>query len=276
MRLANSGPWKVRELNLAVLPQGAKPIRVLHISDIHFAPWQKHKAKFLESLADLEPDLVVNTGDNLGHKNAINSLLKALEPLTRFPGVFVNGSNDYRSPSLRNPVNYLFKPSEPDSFRDIDTERFTTELENQGWLNLNNHSGSLVINGTKLGFFGLDDPHEQIENLPGLQGQKLELKDADFRIGVAHAPYLRVVEALTAAGSSLIFCGHTHGGQICLPGQRALTTNCDLPTKYAKGLSAWEYAGNQSVMHVSAGIGTSIYAPVRINCPPEVSLITLA
>lgn len=276
MRLANSGPWKVRELTLEVLPQGSKPIRVLHISDIHFAPWQRAKAKFLEGLAELKPDLVVNTGDNLGHKNAINALLKALEPLSKFPGVFVNGSNDYRSPSFRNPAKYLLKPSEPDSFRDIDTERFTRELENHGWLNLNNHSGSLEIQGTKIGFFGLDDPHENLENLPGLQSQKLELKDVDFRMGVAHAPYLRVIEALTAAGSSVIFCGHTHGGQICLPGGKALTTNCDLPTQYAKGVSAWEYAGNQSVLHVSAGIGASIYAPVRISCPPEVSLITLA
>ena len=275
MRLANSGPWKIREFNLAVLPSGANPIRVLHISDIHFAPWQKAKAKFLEGLADLNPDLVVNTGDNLGHKNAINSLLRSLEPLSKFPGVFVNGSNDYRSPSFRNPMKYLFKPSEPDSFRDIDTERFTTELENHGWLNLNNQSGTLTINGTKLGFFGLDDPHEKLENLPGLQSQKLELTNVALRIGVAHAPYLRVIEALTSVGSSVIFSGHTHGGQICLPGEKALTTNCDLPTKYAKGVSAWDFAGNQSLLHVSAGIGASIYAPVRINCPPEVSLITL-
>jgi len=275
MRLANSGPWTLRELDLAVLPQGKKPIRVLHISDIHFAPGQRKKAKFLRDLAELSPDLVINTGDNLGHRGAINAVLNALGPLSKFPGVFVNGSNDYRHPSFRNPVKYIFKPSEPDGFRDIDTERFTRELENHGWLNLNNQSGKLEVNGTKLGFFGLDDPHEHLENLPGLQSQKLELKNVDFRIGVAHAPYMRVIEGLTAAGSEVIFCGHTHGGQICLPGERALTTNCDLPTKYAKGVSAWEHAGNKSLLHVSAGIGASIFAPVRIFCPPEASLITL-
>jgi predicted MPP superfamily phosphohydrolase len=61
----------VRRENIKVLPANSKPITVLHIGDIHLAPWQKRKAKFVHSLAQLKPDLVINTGDNLGHADAI-------------------------------------------------------------------------------------------------------------------------------------------------------------------------------------------------------------
>lgn len=275
MRLAGAGPWVLRELDLRVLPEGSNPIRILHISDIHFAPWQNKKAAWLKSLANLKPDLVVNTGDNLGHKNAINFALQALEPLLEFPGVFVNGSNDYHSPSFRNPLNYVFRPSEPKLIRDLDTARFTSELESAGWQNLNNSAAALKLNNLKVGFLGFDDPHENLDQVETLEAQLEETSDADFRIGVAHAPYLRIIESFTKSGAELIFAGHTHGGQICLPGERSLTTNCDLPTRYAKGLSAWEYEGKSAMLHVSAGIGTSIWAPVRIFCPAEASLLTL-
>jgi predicted MPP superfamily phosphohydrolase len=84
-----------------------------------------------------------------------------------------------------------------------------------------------------------------------------------------------VLDALVTHGSQVIFAGHTHGGQVCLPGGRALTTNSDLPTSQARGLSQWAHAGRQSYLNVSAGLGTSIYAPIRLFCPPEAVLVTL-
>ncbi len=270
----NSGPFQLKEFELSLGLE--KPIRVLHISDIHFAPGQKAKAKFLASLATLKPDLVVNTGDNLGHKNAINPCLSALEPLLGLPGVFVNGSNDYRAPKFRNPLKYFQGPSEVDRAADLDTERFTSELSGAGWLNLNNAGGSLTVAGLKLGFMGLDDPHEELDQIAALPTQKNLLTDADLLIGVAHAPYLRVIEAFTKQDASLILAGHTHGGQICLPGSKALVTNCDLPTEYAQGVSGWEFEGKQSLLHVSAGMGCSIFAPVRLFCPPSATLLTIS
>jgi predicted MPP superfamily phosphohydrolase len=252
-----------------------KPLRVLHISDLHFAPDQNKKAEFLQKLAELEPDLVINTGDNLGHKDAINPALAALGPLGRFPGVFVNGSNDYRSPQPKNPFRYFVAPSKVPLRRDIDTVRFTTELENFGWLNLNNQSGKLEVLGQKIGFIGVDDPHENLDDLGSLDAQVNEISDADFTLGIAHAPYLRVLEAMTANGASMIFAGHTHGGQLCLPGQKALVSNCDLPTEYASGLSGWQFGDQESLLHVSAGLGCSIYAPLRLFCPPQATLIEL-
>ena len=271
---SNSGPFLLKEVELAIgLDQ---PIRVLHISDLHFAPGQKSKASFLSELAALKPDLVVNTGDNLGHKDAINPCLSALSPLLGFPGVFVNGSNDYRAPKFRNPLRYFQGPSEVRKEVDLDTARFTSELTGAGWLDLNNHSGTLQLEGLKLGFMGLDDPHENLDDLGSLGAQRNSLTDADLLIGVAHAPYLRVIEAFTKHDASVILAGHTHGGQICLPGSEALVTNCDLPTDYAQGVSGWEFDGKQALLHVSGGMGCSIFAPVRLFCPPSATLLTIS
>ena len=270
---SHSGPFQLNTLSVSGVCK--KPLRILHISDLHFAPGQSKKATFLESLADLNPDLVINTGDNLGHKNAINPTLRALEPLAKFPGVFVNGSNDYRSPELKNPFRYFFGPSKVREERDIDTKRFTSELENFGWLDLNNQSGKLQLGDLSIGFLGLDDPHENLDDTASIPRQAQSVRDVDLMLGVAHAPYLRVLEAFTVAGAGMVFAGHTHGGQLCLPGQKALVSNCDLPTECATGLSGWDFDGKESILHVSAGLGCSIYAPLRVFCPPQATLIEL-
>ena len=270
----NSGPFKVHSLqvNLGI----SKPVRVLHISDLHYAPGQTKKDEFLQRLAELKPDLVVNTGDNLGHANATNPALRALAALADVPGVFVNGSNDYRTPEPRNPLRYFRGPSEVSQIRNLDTKRFTDELENFGWKNLNNRSAQIQIGEQNIGFMGLDDPHENLDDLASLPDQARELESSDVLFGVAHAPYLRVIEAFTTKGAALTLAGHTHGGQICLPGGRALVSNCDLPTEYASGLSGWSFEDKQSVLHVSNGIGCSIYAPLRLFCPPSVTLLELS
>ena len=78
-----------------------------------------------------------------------------------------------------------------------------------------------------------------------------------------------ILPALT--GLPLVFAGHTHGGQVCVPGMGALVTNCDLDRKRAKGLSTHEGAA----LHVSAGLGTNPYAPVRLACPAEATILHL-
>lgn len=269
----NSGPFEL--IRLRVKQPELSGLRVLHISDLHFAPGQKNKVAFIRQLAELEPDLVINTGDNLGHKDAVSAALNALSPLLELPGVFVNGSNDYRAPKPKNPFSYLLSPSKVQSPRNLDTDRFMLELEGGGWLNLNNRSGVLKIGNLKLGFLGLDDPHENLDALDSLDDQRKSVGEVDHCFGIAHAPYRRVIDAFMANGVGMMFAGHTHGGQLCLPGKRALVTNCDLDPKYASGLSAW---GEQDslLLHVSQGMGHSIYAPLRINCPPAATLIEFA
>lgn len=260
---------------LAILKAGSKPIRVLHISDLHVAPWQKRKLAWIAKLSHLKPDLVVNTGDNLGHRDAIRPTLDALDSLLKVKGVFVNGSNDYHSPEIRNPLSYLNRPSSPTHKEVLPTGRMTDVFEASGWQNLNNRSAVAIVRGTRIGFLGLDDPHDELAWYETLDQQKSDIGKQDLVIGVAHAPYLRVIEEFGSRGASLVFAGHTHGGQVCLPKLGALVTNSDLPGKQAKGLSEHRVGKHKVWLNVCAGLGTSIFAPIRLFCKPEVRLLTL-
>ena len=267
----------LREEELAILPPGFGPLRVLHLSDIHFVPGQRRKAAWLSSLADLAPDLVVNTGDNLSHIKAVDPLLEALRPLMAFPGVFVPGSNDYYAPVVKNPAAYLRGPSaRPRSQVELDWPRLRSGLGMAGWVDLTNRCQSLVIQGLRVDFSGVDDPHLRLERYAGWpRGTRGQDAKPHLRVAVAHAPYQRVLDHFTDDGADLILAGHTHGGQICLPGYGALVANCDLPTWRAKGLHDWASNGRTTPVNVSGGIGTSRFAPVRIACKPEAVLLTL-
>lgn len=271
--------FTVRHHDIRCLPPGSEPLRVLHVSDLHLTPKQGVKRRWIASLAALRPDLVVNTGDNLAHPDAVDPLLEAFGPLRDVPGVFVLGSNDYFAPKLRNPLWYLKKD---DGERNTSTPQLPwKELKAElsvGWTDLTNTTARLEVNGTTLAFAGVDDPHLEYDDLAAVQGPAPQ--DADLRIGVTHAPYLRVLDQYAADGYELTLAGHTHGGQLCLPFKGAIVTNCDLEPARAKGLHrhpADSRPGDpgSSWLHVSAGAGTSPYAQVRFCCRPEASLLTL-
>ena len=272
--------YTLRTVDLPVLPPGAEPLRVLHLSDLHLTPGQRKKQDWVRSLADLKPDLVVNTGDNLAHMDSVPVLVDALGELLDLPGVFVLGSNDYFAPTTRNPVRYLLPD---DGKRNTHTPQLPwrdlrDRFRQRGWLDLTNRRDTLKVGGVRFAFAGVDDPHLRYDDLAAVAGPADEA--ADVRVGVAHAPYLRVLDAFARDGYEAIFAGHTHGGQLCLPWKGAIVTNCDLDTGRAKGLhrhpanSAPGDPGT-SWLHVSAGLGTSPYAPVRFWCRPEATLLTL-
>lgn len=273
--------YTLRRGTMPVLPAGAAPIRVLHLSDLHMAPWQRDKQEWIRELARFEPDLVIDTGDNLGHRDAIPSVRHALEVFRGIPGVFVHGSNDYFGPSFKNPMRYFTGPSKQHgSVELLDTRSLTEAFESFGWLDLDNRAGRLTINGTVLDFAGVDDPHRHYDRLDEATAALEEVRRDSpvgdgVLVGVAHAPYQRVLNAFVDLGSAAIFAGHTHGGQVCVPGFGALVTNCDIPRRQVKGLSTWSHGGRSADLNVSAGLGTSIYAPFRFACRPEASLITL-
>ncbi|KHL15151.1 UNVERIFIED_CONTAM: metallophosphoesterase [Mumia flava] len=266
----------VRRVDVPVLPAGSKPLTVLHLSDVHMTPGQTRKQRWLRSLSDFDPDLVVSTGDNLAHLRALPAVLDAYQDLLDVPGVFVFGSNDYYSPTPKNPARYLIGPSGMRKrVPDLPYELMRAEFRAAGWLDLSNASGRLEVAGTTLAFSGVDDPHVGRDDLDSLPGAYAD-DDADLRIGVAHAPYLRVLDAFNVRGFPLVLAGHTHGGQLRVPGVGALVTNCDLDRGRARGLSTHRTAGHEpSWMHVSAGCGTSPYAPVRFACRPEATVLEL-
>ncbi|MER5884253.1 metallophosphoesterase [Streptomyces sp. NPDC001941] len=275
--------FRLRRVTVPVLPPGMRDLRVLQVSDIHLVSGQNKKRAWLQSLAGLRPDFVVNTGDNLSDTEAVPELLDALGPLMEFPGVYVFGSNDYYGPRPKNPARYLLEKTQGRHGLNGNApvvgavhnpwEGMRDAFDDAGWVNLTNTRGGLKLDGVELAFTGLDDPHIKRDRYERVAGGPEA--GADFSIGVVHAPYLRSLDAFTADGYPLVLAGHTHGGQVCIPFYGALVTNCDLDTDRVKGLSTHEAGGHRSFLHVSAGCGTNRYTPVRFACPPEATLLTL-
>jgi len=281
--LVERNAYVLRRFTVPVLPAGARPLRVVHLSDLHLMPDQRRKAAWVASLADLRPDLVVNTGDNISAPDAIPVALEAFSAFEGVPGVFVLGSNDYFAPRPKNPVLYLtpqFASGTGTSIR-LPTEDLVKGMLDLGWTDLTNTRATLSFGELSADFLGVDDPHLRYDRYGLVRGPS----SADLIVGVTHAPYQRVLDAMTRDGARLLIAGHTHGGQLCVPFLGALVTNCDLDTGRAKGLSRWWPGAGRALgspppadaawLEVSAGLGTSPYAPVRFACRPEATLLTL-
>src|SRR5579862_1837728 len=99
--------FRLRRTEVPILPPGADPLTVLHVSDLHATPHQPWKVEWVRSLGELEPDLVINTGDNLASQRGVPVVLDAMGPLLERPGAFVPGSNDWFAPVPKNPARYL-------------------------------------------------------------------------------------------------------------------------------------------------------------------------
>lgn len=268
--------FALRRVEVPVLPMGADPVRVLHISDLHLTPRAVARQRWVAGLAALEPDLVINTGDNLAHPDAVPYVLSSLGRLLEVPGVYVWGSNDYFAPTFKNPLAYLRRPSGPR--RAVQPELPWPDLDagfrSAGWTDLTHASTTLEIRGLRLGFRGTDDAHLGHADYRRVAGP-VDRSAVDVSLAVTHAPYRSVLDPMTADGHDLIVAGHTHGGQVCVPFYGALVTNCDLDTARVKGLSQHTVDHRTSWLHVSAGLGTSPYAPIRFACRPEATLLTL-
>ncbi|WP_236790703.1 metallophosphoesterase [Amycolatopsis sp. GM8] len=264
--------WTLRKAELPVLSPGSKPVRVLHISDLHMLPGQKSKQRWVAALAELEPDLVVNTGDNLAHPHAVPYVLRALGSLLERPGVFVFGSNDYYAPKPKNPARYLMPRGKKKRIhgKHLPWDDLRAAFIEHGWHDLTHARQSLQVAGQQVFAAGVDDPHLRRDRYREIAGPADH--NAVLRVGVTHSPEPRVLDPFAADGYDLVMAGHTHGGQLRIPGIGALVTNCELDRSRARGASRW---GAHMWLHVSAGLGTSPYAPARFACPPEASLLTL-
>ncbi|MDO4792262.1 MAG: metallophosphoesterase [Buchananella hordeovulneris] len=288
--------YVVRHVEIPAPRPEAAGMRILQVADVHLLPGDRARVEFVRSLVELEPGLVVSTGDNLSAAAALPELLEAYAPLLDLPGVFVFGSNDYYAPVPKSPLQYVRKAlgwqelqAEMEEDRPLlPSEDLREAFVAAGWLEANNATGSVQAAGRRVSVLGLDDPHIGRDALPPVSGAVLGDDVAALRLGVVHAPYARALSALTGAGCELLLAGHTHGGQICLPGVGALVTNCDLPRQVASGLSWWGGQDAQAVtegsqeagrrgawLHVDAGIGTAPHTPIRLACRPGATLINL-
>jgi predicted MPP superfamily phosphohydrolase len=265
--------YRLRRVTVPVLAPGQRALRLLHISDLHLTRRDAKLIEFVRSLGDLHPDLVVSTGDSLGDPRALPALARALDPLFRYPGVFVFGSNDYFGPRLKNPLAYFRPPDVRGDGTPLPTGALRQLLLSAGWRDAQEAKFTLDVAGQTVEVRGTSDAHMGDDDYGAVSGPVSP--GAALALGVTHAPYTRLLDAMTGDGVGLILAGHTHGGQICLPGHGALVTNCDLDPARASGLSWWEYGDKTAALHVSAGLGTSPLAPVRLACPPEATLLIL-
>ncbi len=263
--------FTLRRFDVPVLEPDAEPMRILHLSDLHMMPDQRRKQAWVAALAGTDPDLVVVTGDNMSDPLSVPGVMRALDPFLALPGAFVFGSNDYRGPVWGNPLRYLLPERDYVQGVDLPSSELRVAFVDAGWADLNNARTVIKAGGRSVELVGVDDPHVDRDDYSSVSGPVSG--GADLHIGVTHTPASRVLNAMAEDGFALLLAGHTHGGQVCVPGYGALTTNCDLPTAMAKGVHRWP--GSDAWLHVSAGLGTHPTAPVRFACRPEASILTL-
>ena len=275
--------WGSVERTMPVLRRYEVPVRAHvpeatspQIADLHLFEGQEFLLRFLfRRLAASEHfDMVVATGDNFGSTEALDMATDAYRPFsvpTRARSCSVR--TNYYSPIPERWSRYLSRfeaasgargprPALPADGASDAPGWMAGPVERVG------HAPPTHGHGLSL---GTDDAHIYRDRL-GAPASSWGASDV-LRLGVTHAPYTRVVSALTEVGSDLILAGHTHGGQIGIPGFGAIITNCDISRPYAKGLKRWQAPGSTAWLHVSAGLGTSPYAKVRIATRPEASLL---
>jgi predicted MPP superfamily phosphohydrolase len=269
--LIERNAFTLRRFDVPILEPDAEPLRILHVSDLHLTPGQRRKQDWVAGLAGLDPDLVVVTGDNIAAVDSLPGLARAYGPLFAYPGAFVFGSNDYKGPVFKNPLGYLNPDREYVQGVDLPFEDLRAMLTEAGWADLNNARTTLKAGGRSVEMVGVGDPHIELDDYPSVAGRPSP--EAAVTIGLTHSPEPRVLDDMAVDGFRLLLAGHTHGGQVCVPGVGALVTNCGLDRRMAKGLHRWP--GTAAWLHVSAGLGTHPTAPVRFACRPEASLLTL-
>src|SRR5258705_2291229 len=200
--------FTLRRFDVPVLAPDAEPLRVLHISDLHMTPGQHRKQRWIAELAGTDPDLVVLTGDNLAHVDAVPGVVRALTPLLDRPGAFVFGSNDYRGPVVKRPFGYFNRDPAYVQGATLPTGELRDLLTGAGWADLNNARTTIKAGGRTIELVGVDDPHVDRDNYDAVAGPADP--GVDLRLGLTHSPEPRILDAMADDGFDLLLAGHTH------------------------------------------------------------------
>jgi len=229
------------EVVLSRLPRAFHGFRLLHLSDVHLDMDEGITHALIERVREAEYDLCVITGDfrarTYGEFSAAVEATARLRMHIDRPVYGVLGNHDFIE--------------------------MVPELEALGVRVLLNESEPLEREGAVVHLAGIDDPHYyQADNLE--KAADAIPSDA-FAILLSHSP--EIYRHAAHAGFDLMLCGHTHGGQICLPGGLAITYNAKCPRALGRG--AWRWGAMQGYTSMGAG---SCVIPVRFNCPPEITV----
>ena len=259
--------FRLNRLEAKVDPRSPS-LDVLHLSDMHMRAGSRRLQKWLGELPDrlgTTPDLTLATGDLIEDDSGIDFIVEALGRLRgRLSSFYVFGSHDYYQSKFQAYTKYLTGKRQVDAPR-ASTDRLIAGLDGVGWKSVINGTETVETDGGRVRITGVDDPYIGRHRT----GHIAREPDDVLAIGLMHAP--DVVSDYALAGYDLVLGGHTHAGQVRIPGVGAIVTNCTLPAALAGGLvrvgSAW--------LHMSPGLASGRFAPIRFNCRPEATLLQL-
>jgi uncharacterized protein len=229
------------------LPESFHGFRILHLADPHIDGMDGLAEIIAERVAGLTADLCVMTGD---YRFEVEGPCEEVYPrmATILSGVRAQ----------HGVLAILGNHDESD---------IAVELESLGVRMLINEAVEITRGGDRLWMIGVDDPHHY--GCDDLAGALESVPPDAFKVLLVHSP--EMIDEAATAEIDLYLCGHTHAGQICLPGMGALMMNADCPRAYTHG--QWQHSG--MLGYTSAGVGCSLL-PVRYDCPPEITLIEMA
>ncbi len=244
-------------------------LRVLHVSDMHLGPANTKLRTFLAGLPDAMgtmPDLVVATGDLIEGDGGIDPAIHALSRLdARLGRFYVLGSHDYYQSEGPAYSKYFTGRTPETPSKRAATHELEAGLQSKGWISLSNATHHVEVPTGRVRVAGVDDPYLNRHETGHIRRDHGDV----LALGLMHAP--DVVSEWALHRFDVVFAGHTHGGQVRLPAIGAVVTNCRVPTGLASGLNRV----GATWLHVSPGLGTSRWAPIRFFCPPEVTLLRL-
>lgn len=223
------------------LPASFEGFTILHISDFHADMNARAMKRLADILPELHYDLCVLTGDFRGE--TYGPFDEALDEIARL------------RPYLKDPVYAVLG--------NHDSIRMVPVFEDMGVRMLLNESVALTRGSQRIHLAGIDDAH--LYRLGNIEKAVAAIPHDEFSILLSHTP--EVYRQASHAGFDLFLAGHTHGGQICLPGSIAIKLDSKLPRRLGAG--PWRH--NHMVGYTSVGVGSCIL-PVRLNCPPEITL----